>query len=546
MAVVIGSTFKPFNYSDLLAPVQQATQSHQAVENAYGELDTKASVWEGLANQQTDPVAYNTYMKYSQDLREKAGMLASQGLTPSTARALNNMRARYASEIVPIENAYKRREELGKEQREYRMKNPSAIFDRDMSMASLDELVSNPSLQYRSLSGKDIMEQVSSAAKNLTRQVRENPAQWKSILGGQYYELLRNTGFRDSDVLAVLSQSEGASLILNKIMEDAVVSSGVMDWGSPQALEEVRRYAGQGLWSAIGSEDRKQLQNRIWDLDMKQRLEGPQEPDIPQLPFSRRPLAKVEIEESTSRMKKELDLIKEAVKDPSKLNKIPARTDIIGVGPMRVGSMGSIDSDHYKALKKWSERAGSKDPKVIEDYINREIRNSARLYADDIYTPADNKFLVRTLSDRLTALKDSDSKTTLIREYDPKNREVGSKPKKFSDMEEYLNDSSTLALDYNDNLIITGRNKKGKTESFALDPTVFDNSLTGVNISGILDEIRARRADNNSRAYMAGRMALFSQLNALLNSYSKIQGNTLGAKDPVPGEESYLSAIVNP
>lgn len=212
-------------------------------------------------------------------------MLASQGLTPSTARALNNMRARYASEIVPIENAYKRREELGKEQREYRMKNPSAIFDRDMSMASLDELVSNPSLQYRSLSGKDIMEQVSSAAKNLTRQVRENPAQWKSILGGQYYELLRNTGFRDSDVLAVLSQSEGASPILNKIMEDAVVSSGVMDWGSPQALEEVRRYAGQGLWSAIGSEDRKQLQNRMWDLDMKQRLEGPQEPDIPQLPF---------------------------------------------------------------------------------------------------------------------------------------------------------------------------------------------------------------------------------------------------------------------
>ena len=485
-------------------------------------------------------------MKYSQDLREKAGMLASQGLTPSTARALNNMRARYASEIVPIENAYKRREELGKEQREYRMKNPSAIFDRDMSMASLDELVSNPSLQYRSLSGKDIMEQVSSAAKNLTRQVRENPAQWKSILGGQYYELLRNTGFRDSDVLAVLSQSEGASPILNNIMEDAVVSSGVMDWGSPQALEEVRRYAGQGLWSAIGSEDRKQLQNRIWDLDMKQRLEGPQEPDIPQLPFSRRPLAKVEIEESTSRMKKELDLIKEAVKDPSKLNNIPAGTDIIGVGPMRVGSMGSIDSDHYKALKKWSERAGSKDPKVIEDYINREIRNSARLYADDIYTPADNKFLVRTLSDRLTALKDSDSKTTLIREYDPKNREVGSKPKKFSDMEEYLNDSTTLALDYNDNLIITGRNKKGKTESFALDPTVFDNSLTGVNISGILDEIRARRADNNSRAYMAGRMALFSQLNALLNSYSKIQGNTLGAKDPVPGEESYLSAIVNP
>lgn len=53
-SLVINSQFKPFSYQEMLAPTLMATQAHQELENQYGELATKASVWEKMANEQTD------------------------------------------------------------------------------------------------------------------------------------------------------------------------------------------------------------------------------------------------------------------------------------------------------------------------------------------------------------------------------------------------------------------------------------------------------------------------------------------------------------
>lgn len=550
MAIVIGSNFKPFSYQEMAAPVQQATQAHQDIENAFGELDTKAGIWEGLANEQTDPVAYRTYMNYANDLRSKADMLAQQGLTPNSRRALNSMKARYASDIAPIEMAYKKRDELSKEQREYRMKNPTAIFDRDMSVASLDELISNPSAQYRSLSGKDIMAQVSEQAKNLSRQIRENPAKWKSILGNQYYELVRNTGFRDNEVMAAIMNSPNAQPELQKIINDTIASTGVEGWNNKTAYDAVRNYANQGLWSAIGTEDRKQLQNRAWDLAMKQKLMQQQAPEAPQVPFSRRPRAQVEIDESTTKMQKDLELIREAAKNPSLLNNYQdVKRPYFFPGATSEDETSykerTFASPHYGAFQKWSEKAGSKDPKVIEQYINNEIKNSAKLYTDDIYTPADNKFLIKTLSSRLSYLKDADEKTDNIREYDPEDREVG-KARKYADLEEFLNDSTVFGLDSDDNIVVTGKNSKGKVKSFALKPSVLDDSLRGIKMSDLISDLKRARIEQNSRAYMANRSSIFALLDAMNNDYSKVQGSTLGAKDQMPGEISYLDSIINP
>lgn len=543
MAIVIGSTFKPFNYSEMLAPVQQATETHQAVEDAYGELDTKASVWEGLANEQTDPRAYKTYMDYAADLRSKADMLASQGLTPTTRKALNSMRARYASDIAPIEIAYKKREDLSKEQREYRAKNPTAIFDRDMSVTSLDELIANPGLQYQSLSGSEITNQVSNAAKNLARQVRENPAKWKNILGGQYFEILRNTGFRDEDVLAVLSQNSKASPVLQKIMDDAIESSGVKAWNNKSALDAVSRYAGQGLWSAIGTEDRKQLRNRLWDLRQKAAAAGGMS-EPPMYPIDRRIKTQAEIEESTSRMKKELELIKEGFRDPSKFKSGWKKSSPTPgfYGPMSSIPTGGIETPQYKAFKKWSERLGTDDLGKIEEAINREIKNSATMSFSDIYKTADPKFLNRTLSNRISAVRDPDKATDDIHEYDISTGEQGDTVKP-SEFEKYLGDNTILSMDDNDNIVIKGTDKKGNSKIFTLRASIFDTSLNGVNLNQVYNRMKEAKGKGDLESYQRNRLAFFVGLDAINNSYAKVQGNTLGAKDVLPGEASYLDAI---
>lgn len=264
MAIVIGSTFKPFDYATMNNPVAQATQEHKLLEDAYGELATKASIWEGMANQQADPKAYQTYLQYANDLHDQANVLAKQGLNPMAKRALNDMKSRYAQEITPIEQAYQKREANTAEQRKAKLQNPTIIFDRDFSTTSLDELIENPSLSYTNINGDVITKQVAEAASNLAKQVRTDPRRWHDILGQQYYETTMKRGLSDNEILATISQTEGGRRELQKIMDDVISTSGVTSWNSPEALEQVRQYANQGAWAAIGQTNWETLANKAF------------------------------------------------------------------------------------------------------------------------------------------------------------------------------------------------------------------------------------------------------------------------------------------
>lgn len=70
------------------------------------------------------------------------------------------MKRRYSSEIVPIEQAYKRRQELVDEQRKLQAQDSTLLFDRPASTLSLDELISNPALSPQSYSGALLSKQV--------------------------------------------------------------------------------------------------------------------------------------------------------------------------------------------------------------------------------------------------------------------------------------------------------------------------------------------------------------------------------------------------
>ena len=70
--LVNNAKFKPFSYEELIQPILLADAAHKELENQYAELATKANVWEGMANKQTDPYAYKMYKAYSNDLEEQA------------------------------------------------------------------------------------------------------------------------------------------------------------------------------------------------------------------------------------------------------------------------------------------------------------------------------------------------------------------------------------------------------------------------------------------------------------------------------------------
>lgn len=268
--ITINSKFKPFSYAEMLAPVQASTEAHQAVENEYADLATKSSVWEELANEQSDPYAYSLYKSYSKDLEEQANLLAKEGLTPTSRQSMLKMKQRYSKDIIPIEQAYARRQALVDEQRGALLKDNTLLFNKDAAMLSLDDLIRNPQLTYQSYSGTTLANQVGNAAKNLAKEMRDNPRKWRSILGNQYFETLMQEGFRPEEIVKVLQKDPNASPILKKLVDDAVASSGIANWNDESTLNRAWDYAGQGLWNAVGDTKYQNLQNQEY-LNLLQR-----------------------------------------------------------------------------------------------------------------------------------------------------------------------------------------------------------------------------------------------------------------------------------
>lgn len=260
-SLIVNSKFKPFSYQELLQPVLMATQAHQAVEEAYADLSTKASIWDKMANEATDKKAHSIYKRYAEDLQAQSEQLAQHGLTPASRQAMLQMRNRYAQDITPIELAYKRREADIAAQKEVMLKDPTHFFNRRASEVSLDEYLDNQNLDVLSenYSGALLTKQVSDAAATL-KQTLMNRGKLASAGLPYQYERMLQYGATADEVFAAMSRDPKALPILTKLVEDTMEASGIRNWSSMgadwknnQMYQNAEAYAMRGLLSAIGT-----------------------------------------------------------------------------------------------------------------------------------------------------------------------------------------------------------------------------------------------------------------------------------------------------
>lgn len=258
-SLVINSRFRPFEYQELLAPVLMATQAHQALEEAYGDLDTEAAVWDRRT--EGSERAHSLYTNFSRDLASAAETLSKYGLTPQSRRAMLNMRSRYASDITPIAEAWTKRQADIKAQQEALVRDPTHFFNRMANNISLDEYMDNKSLDVLSdnYSGALLTQQVGQAAANLKQTLMKKGELTKLGLPYQYERMLQYGASAD-EVFAAMSKDPKAIPILTKLVEDVMASSGIRNWSSMNGdwvnndmYKRAEAYAMQGLYNAIGT-----------------------------------------------------------------------------------------------------------------------------------------------------------------------------------------------------------------------------------------------------------------------------------------------------
>lgn len=252
-SLVIDAKFRPYSYQELALPLMQMTQAHQQLEDQYAEMSTKANEWSSRANEQTDPKAYAMYKRYADDLKAQADQLAAVGLNPQSRQNMYNMRSRYSSEILPIETAYNSRDEQRKMQQKILAQDPTHMFGKNASTISLDEFLTNPTLDTisQNYSGALLTQQVSQAANNLARELTSTGV---GRLDEYTKTFLQQHGLTREDVLRAVNNPDNpkSSKVLNAIVEGVMNSSGIKNWADESTLRRAYNYARQGLWPAIG------------------------------------------------------------------------------------------------------------------------------------------------------------------------------------------------------------------------------------------------------------------------------------------------------
>lgn len=257
---VSGARFRPFSYQDIVAPLQQATEQHIQVEDAYGELGTQANLMASIANEQANPKAYQMYKSYADELAAQAENLAKNGLTPDSRNSLAKMRKRYASDITPIERASTKREQLTKEQREAMLKDPSLMFDTDYRMKNIDYMLDNPNATYEAISGNELTKRASQMASNFAKTIQNNP-EYESILGGQYIQQMQQMGYTPDQIMSTILNDPNAPKELKQIADTVYKQAGLDKYDS-DIQNRGRQFINAGLYDAIGTQRFDNMNNK--------------------------------------------------------------------------------------------------------------------------------------------------------------------------------------------------------------------------------------------------------------------------------------------
>lgn len=261
MYLKLDTKFNPFTYDEMVKPLLYYKEAYKEAEDAYSNLAEQTESFRNIANREKSPEAFEMFQRYSGEL-SNAMEDFSKGMNIRNSRALLGLKKRYAQDIKPIENAYKRRTALAEEQRKTELTNPTMLWEKRASDMSLDDFIDNPDADYgKGISGATLTAQVAAAASALAKEIRDDPDKIKGLAGGDFYEYIKKRGFSSKAILEAIMGDPNASPILTGLVENTINASGVKSWADTETLTQAYNYAKQGLWNAVGQDESQIVQN---------------------------------------------------------------------------------------------------------------------------------------------------------------------------------------------------------------------------------------------------------------------------------------------
>ena len=250
---VADANFEPFSMQEMLVPFQLYKDAYEKSEAAYNDLTTKADKYKYLSeNLPEGSKARQIYEGYANSLNEQARDFAQNGLNMRNRAAIVSLKNRYQGEIGLLDRAETARQADIDEQRKIKAQAPARIFSQEAEYSNIDNYFDGQRKLYQNYSGALLTQQVGTAAAALAKSLTDY-GNGKSL--DKYTKTwIESHGFTPSQVMEAINNpnSPSSSPVLSSIVNSAIASSGIPQWGNVDALRRAKAYAVQGLWNAVG------------------------------------------------------------------------------------------------------------------------------------------------------------------------------------------------------------------------------------------------------------------------------------------------------
>ena len=218
------SKFKPFSFQEMLQPYAIYTDAYNKTEEELANLDIMAGDVASKLNNPLDEELRKQYQGFQDELNTAMNDLYDKGLTPGTRKKLAGLKARYAKDLNPINEAYKAYQTDQEYINKMAIEHPEILIEG--AGKSVSDYIGGKVPQMRSINTEDLMTEALNVAKTQAgRTYRESG--WTSTAGGRFLERNIEVGLNDTDFNNALAEamstnttvSGNAQLIRNSINE---------------------------------------------------------------------------------------------------------------------------------------------------------------------------------------------------------------------------------------------------------------------------------------------------------------------------------------
>lgn len=405
-SIAVNSTFQPFSYQELMAPIQRMSDYHEKLNEEYDNLSRQADVLQALGTDDKDSKSYNKYLSYSNALKAEADNLYRNGLNAESRYRLSELRRRYNQEIVPLQNAYIARKADVERQQEALLKNPNLRFTWNASEAPLESYIDNPERKYGVVDLNAVANDMARVASTLAKQIRNHDIE---NIDGVTKNFITRHGL-DPAFISKWQRGEVESGTLDAMKNQVLAAHGLSgeDFlatpNGERIKAEAENAARNAVWSAVGEDKERNFESysakSAIDLNNYRRkkemdIEDKWNQNDPISPFNRQAgslpiaIADGKIDKTVNKNAGNLGL----VKDPKNTNRFIPNT-------LRIGYTDTYNKVTY--VSAFDENGRLKTQTEFKNDVMNSVKNIPESVRKQLMQNADNKY--REVSNTISSL----------------------------------------------------------------------------------------------------------------------------------------------